>query len=357
LTIAIFNQQVFVSPETSMKFLARVAGGLAVALTFGTPASAACVLTKVSEMPMTELGHHYAIMAKINDVVRPMIVDTGAEATMLTASFAEEIKLAPDNSLPDLRPVLGIGQTQFEWHLNVIPSVLGFGDLIYRDRSTVVAAMDEGQLPERASVGLLGADILSQFDAEFDFPANKLTLYRTSDCFSAFAPWTGSYSAIPFEHRRAMVVIDVFFDEEQTRAMVDTGNGISFISRNAAVLADAPDAAFSDPVGTSRSPLNGGTSSSVRMFTFNQMRIGDEIFSRRLYFVDDVDFLDGSANLGMHYWRTRKIWISYPNNWLFVSNKPASNQLAYPVKEAEPSQVSENSDDGAAKDRERLSAR
>jgi hypothetical protein len=238
-----------------MKFLARFAGGLAVALTFGTPASAACVLTKVSEMPMTELGHHYAIMAKINDVVRPMIVDTGAEATMLTASFAEEIKLAPDNSLPDLRPVLGIGQTQFEWHLNVIPSVLGFGDLIYRDRSTVVAAMDEGQLPERASVGLLGADILSQFDAEFDFPANKLTLYRTSDCFSAFAPWTGSYSAIPFEHRRAMVVIDVFFDEEQTRAMVDTGNGISFISRNAAVLADAPDAAFSDPVGTSRSPL------------------------------------------------------------------------------------------------------
>jgi hypothetical protein len=354
-TLAIFNQQAFVSPETFMKILTRAAGALALALTCATPACAGCSLTKVSEMAMTELGHHYAVMAKINDVVRPMIVDTGAEATMLTASFAEEIKLAPDNALPDLRPVLGIGQ--IEWHLNVIPSVLGFGDLIYRDRSTVVAAIDEGQLPERESVGLLGADILSQFDAEFDFPANKLTLYRTPDCFSAFAPWTGSYSAIPFEHRRGTVVINVFFDEEQTRAMVDTGNDLSYISRNAAVLAGVPDAAFTDPVGTSRSPLNGGTSSSVRMFAFNQMRIGDETFSRRLYYVDDVDFLDGSANLGMDYWRTRKIWISYPNNWLFVSNKPASNQLAYPIKEAQPSQVSETPDSGAAKDRERFSAR
>lgn len=296
------------------------------------PASAACLLKKITEMPLMELGAHFAVAVKINDVTRPMIVDTGAEVTLFKSSFADELKLTPDYSSSDLKPVLGVGQTQAEIHMNVIPSFLGLGDLVYRDRSTVVAEMDFGKQAENDPVGLLGDDILAQFDVEFDFPSRKLTFYREFDCYNTFSPWTGTYSTVPFDHHDAKIVVDVILNQERTRAIVDTGNNASFISRNSSALWDVSDDELSETKSRSTSPLNGGTSFSIRTYGFDRVKIGDEVFSKMTMRVADVEFPFGSANLGLDYWRTRKIWISYPNNWMFIANPPSVTAVAYPVK-------------------------
>jgi hypothetical protein len=300
------------------------------------PASAACVLKKITEMPLVELGAHYAVAVKINDVTRLMIVDTGSEVTLFKSSFADELNLAPDYSSSDLKPVLGVGQTQAEIHMNVIPSFLGFGDLVYRDRTTVVAEMDFGKQAENDSVGLLGDDILSQFDVEFDFPSRKLTFYREFDCYNTFSPWTGAYSTVPFDHHGAKIVLDVILNQERTKAIVDTGNNASFISRNSSALWDVSDDELSETKSRSTSPLNGGTSFSIRTYGFEKVKIGDEVFSKMTMRVADVEFPFGSANLGLDYWRTRKIWISYPNNWMFIANPPSITAVAYPVRALKP---------------------
>jgi len=297
----------------------------------GAPAFAACGLTKVTEIPLVKLGNHYAVMVRINDEVRPMIVDTGAELTNINLSVVEDLDLKLDSNPVKASRSIGVGQTTAETYRNVIPSILGFGDLVYRDRSTAVAKQDFGDAPEHDAIGLLGDDILSQFDVEFDFPAGKLTFYRASECYESFVPWTGGYSAVPFLHDRAKIVIDVVLNDERNQAIVDTGNPLSFVSRSLLGRWRINESAFSKTVAKISSPLNGGTSFAVKMFAFDVVKIGYEVFPSTIMSIVDVDFPLASINLGLDFWQSRKIWISYPNKWMFVSKKD-STIVAYPVQ-------------------------
>jgi predicted aspartyl protease len=304
---------------------------LALALLSGAPAFAACTLTKVAEMPLEALGAHYAVPVQIGDVTRLMIVDTGAAFTALKSSVASELKLTPDPSLAQVRAAIGVGQTKAQVYPNVIPSVLAFGDLVYRDRSTVVSNVDDGNTPEKDSAGFLGDDILSQFDVEFDFPAKKLTFYRPSDCFETFTPWTGNYSSIPLVHKQEKIVIDVVLNEERTRAIVDTGASLSVVSRRSLALWGVSEAQLSDIVGHMGTPLNGGAAFPIKMYLFDKVKFGNDVFRRRLMNIADLDFIYGSALLGLDYWKTRKIWISYRNERMFLSGEKSVTTIAYPL--------------------------
>ncbi len=325
-----------------MKVATRGILALGLSVVTAAPALATCELTKVSQMELTPLGTHYAVMVKIDGALRPMIVDTGAEVTILRSSAANELHLKPDTSLTHARAVVGIGQTRADVHPNVIPSVLAFGDLVYRDRSTVVGTMGFGAAPEEASIGLVGDDILSQFDVEFDFPARKLTFYRSFGCYGTFLPWNGAYATIPFDHRRAKIVIDATFNRERTPAIVDTGNNVSFIAKDASALWGAYLADIQSTAGRSRSPLNNGESVPVGAYLFDKITIGDVVFSQRKMGVIDVDMGMGSANIGLDYWASRRIWISYGNSWMFVADSPSAVTMAYPVTEGEPTAAGEN---------------
>jgi hypothetical protein len=322
----------------SMKLSILVALQLCLSIIPGTPAFADCSLLKITQMPLVELGNHYAVMVKINDVMRPMIVDTGAEITTLNASAADKLDLTPDMaSIGHLKPMVGIGQTKAELYLNVIPSVFGLGDLVYRNRSTAVADMGfEQKLRESASIGLIGDDILSQFDVEFDFASKTLSFYSARDCYDTFIPWTGSYARVPFDHHDAKIVIDVFLNDERTRAIFDTGNNISFISRKSSALWNVSDDELIDTKAESTSPLNGGTSLPIQVYKFKKIRIGDETLSQKPMGIVDVDLVMGTANIGLDYCKAHKVWISYRNQVMFVSRQPALSNLVYPLTETKP---------------------
>jgi len=295
-------------------------------------ASAACRLDRVSAMPLTSLGAHYAVTAEIDGVARPIEVDTGAATTLLKASVAKELGLKEDPQ--QAHQTVGFGQTAGDIHPNVIPSTLAFGALVLRDRSTVVATMDDGRAPETESIGLLGDDILSQYDVEFDFPGGMLTFYREDGCFATFLPWTGVYSAIPFDHHGDKVTIDILLDSERTRTMIDTGNNLSFVSLGASALWGAPAAKLKPTRVEAKSPLNNGAPMPVSAFPFAEVKIGDDVFRDKTMNVIDADLPLSSANLGLDYWSSRKLWISYLHGQLFVADDPAAAKLAYPIDAA-----------------------
>jgi len=306
-------------------------------LALAAPAAAACGLTRVAQMPLVQLGAHFAVMVGIDDVLRPMIVDTGAPFTVLRASFVDSARLTPDPSYENVRPTFGLGQTQSQAdvHPNVMPARLALGDLVFHDRSTGVATMDfGGALPENDFVGLIGDDILGRYDVEFDFPGRMLTFYRADGCYETFVPWTGPYAAIPFDHKRGAIVIDVLFDGERTRTLLDTGNNGSFVLRRSMALWGVSDAGLSVTKARSTSPLNGGTSTPISMFMFQTMTIGDETVRAKPMAIVDLDVPLASANLGLDYLGSRRIWLSYPNGWIFIADKGGTTSLAYPVTPA-----------------------
>jgi hypothetical protein len=296
----------------------------------GGAAWAECRLEQVSAMPLVSLGAHYAVMVEIEDVTRPIEVDTGAATTVLKVSVAKELGLKEDPQ--HANQSVGIGQTTGDSHLNVIPSRLAFGALALRDRSTAVATMDDGQTPEQDSIGLLGDDILSQFDVEFDIPGHQLTFYREDGCYGTFLPWTGVFSTVPFDHRDAKVTIDVMLDSERTRAMIDTGNNLSFVSLSASALWGAATADLAPTGIHAKSPLNGGEAMPVSAYSFTQVRIGDDLFHDKKLSVIDVNMPLASANLGLDYWSSRKMWISYLHQELFVADDPSAVKPAYPIE-------------------------
>jgi hypothetical protein len=293
----------------------------------------ACSLVKVAELPLIELGKHYAVMANVAGQPRPMIVDTGAATTLLGAKAVDDLNLKVDYSAPLPKPVLGIGQTSAALvYLNVIAPVLGFGDLVFHNRSTVVASLDFGAVPEADAAGILGDDILSDYDVEFDFLDNKLTLYDEFACSDAFLPWTGAYFALPFEHRDTKIMVDIFLNGERTPAIVDTGNNGSFVSRMAPALWGSLEHEMKKTRFHSTSPFNGGTSLPNQRYQFDEIRIGEDVYQNEYMKVIQVQLPGASANLGLDYWKQRKLWISYPNDLIFVSGINASPTLAYPVK-------------------------
>jgi len=281
-------------------------------------------------MPLLPLGAHYAVMAEIDDVAQPIEVDTGAATTLLKADVAKELALKEDPGHEHRS--LGIGQTTGDSHANVIPSRLAFGALVLRDRSTVVATMDDGRTPENDSIGLLGDDILSQFDVEFDFPGRKLAFYREAGCFTTFLPWTGVFSMIPFDHRGAKVTIDVRLNAERTRAIIDTGNNLSFVSLGASALWGAATDDLASTPTQIRSPLNNGAPMPVSAYPFTQVKIGGDVLHDKTMNVVDVDMPLASANLGLDYWSSRKMWISYLHQELFVADDPSAVKPAYPIE-------------------------
>jgi hypothetical protein len=305
-------------------------------------AATACSLIKIAEMPLIQLGNHYAVMANVANQNKPMIVDTGSAVTLLGSKTTEALKLAEDYSGPPPKPVLGIGQVSAELHRNVIVPTLAFGNLTFHDRSTVVASLDFGPSPENAAAGLLGDDILSNYDVEFDFLAGSLTFYDEFECYDTFLPWLGTYSTLPFSHRGAKISVDLFLDGERSPAIVDTGNNKSFVSRAASALWTVRNDELKNTRWRSTSPLNGGTTSPDQKYKFDKIRIGDEVFTQEYMNVIPVQLQGISANLGLDYWKNRKLWISYPNNLIFISKLFSSPKLAYPVKANSPHALAKN---------------
>ena len=136
------------------------------------------------------------------------------------------------------------------------------------------------------------------------------------------------------DHHGAKVTIDVMFNSERTRTMIDTGNNLSFISLSASALWGAASADLTPTRIRAKSPLNGGAPMPMSTYPFTQVKIGDELFRDKKFGVIDANLPLASANLGLDYWSSRKMWISYLHGELFVADDPSAAKLAFPVVSA-----------------------
>ena len=102
------------------------------------------------------------------------------------------------------------------------------------------------------------------------------------------------------------------------RALIDWGARTSQITADAAkAIGVTPERLADDPAGFGHGIDQ--TSIPLRGHRFESVRVGDETFRDIRISVGALTLPDAGMLLGMDYARTRRIWLSYATNQMFVA--------------------------------------
>ncbi|CAN7540953.1 retroviral-like aspartic protease family protein [Caballeronia sp. LjRoot34] len=275
-----------------------------------------CQLKREATLPMTKVLTHYTVPVDIDGNVYPMMVDSGAERTTLEQGVVDTLHLAEDSDhASETKGVAGSVGYQYP---RILPS-LKLGSSEWIDLRVLVAPSGTVAPGAQASAlaGVLGADVMSRYDVELDFPALTMSLYTATGCLGRFAPWQGDYQAYSADKTRGnRFILHVALNGRPLRAYVDTGTGVSLVTTAAADLAGV------DSVALAHDPQSSGTGfGGMRIGTYHHkfsMSIGTVNYPNAPLTVVNTSFRDAGMLLGMDFMRNRRVWLSYSAGWVFM---------------------------------------
>ena len=246
-----------------------------------------------------------------------MLVDSGAQRAALTRQMADKLGLPMDSS-QSFR-ANGVGGSSLPENPRLVGQ-MRFGPVVWPRYaiSTVNGLPPPGPGDPLAPVGIVGADMMSSFDVELDFPARVMRLYSVTGCVGPVVPNRGGYEAlITLDAPRNLFIVEVALNGRKIRALLDTGANASSLSRTAARSVGV-DAAMlkADPAG-SATGIQGVPVVSHR-HRFASLIVGSTTFAGPQIAVQDSDFGAFDMLLGMDYLRTRSLWLSYATGQVFI---------------------------------------
>ena len=194
-------------------------------------------------------GGRPGVEAMIGDKPVTLLVDTGSPFSMITRQTTRELNL----TVGPASIAGGLGRTEVR---NVagqrsdqqakLPSIT-LGRLRQEGVYFFVDPSDRGTGPGSFD-GILGADLLANVDADFDFAAKKLNLISQNHCDGKVVYWAApKLATIPFRYdRSAHITFPIRLDDKRVTAMLDTGAYNTALNLNVARRsfnfdANAPD--------------------------------------------------------------------------------------------------------------------
>jgi predicted aspartyl protease len=193
------------------------------------PADAACQLLQVGELPVAMSGNSPMIPASMNGQAVQLLADTGAAKSAIWRSAAQELKLQIIQS--DTR-FYGAGGADTAGVVTVRDFGLA-GATIHNIR---MYATGRGSAPGNG-VGVLGEDVLSHWDVEFDLSAGKIRLFVPKNCNGdQVVYWAQSYfmtKLVGASGDSNWLQVQVMLDGREVVAMLDTGAAFSTVTSQA----------------------------------------------------------------------------------------------------------------------------
>lgn len=296
--------------RTAAVILGRV-GLIAGLLAFSFSAIAANECGSPIDLPVRLVEGLPVVSLTIRHVRVAMILDSGAERSVITPATAGRLRLRQDKAYPRTLHSIGgavVGRSVELPGLAAAGTTLpNFGALV---GSTGLPPID-GMVPD----GLLGADILSSFDVDLDLPRSRVRLYGLS-C-SPVAARGQPYAAVKANrslHDR--LFFPALLNGRRVAAIIDTGAQRSVLDVRAALSAGA-DLRTLDRGPAERVRGIAG-SELAHLLRFHQLVIGgqrvfDPVFLVVPFYLDDADLI-----LGIDFLKTHRVWLSYGLHRVFL---------------------------------------
>ncbi len=279
-----------------------------------TWAQTKCHLNQMLDTPVAMEGLRAVIATQINGQDARFVIDTGAFYSMLTSEAAKRFKVF--NLGPSPVRVTGIGG-QIEASLGEVKD-FNFGGELFKHVQFIVA--DRNFAP--GTVGLLGENVLSRADVEFDLGHGVMRFLRAHDCDNVdigyWAP--GAAGRIPIDpvalnkniSGRAMV------NGKPIRVMIDSGAPTSILSRGAAERAGIRI----DSPGVTAAGVSGGVGHDVvEIWTapIASFKLDEEEIKNTRLQIGRIDLGDVDMILGMDFFLSHRILVSRSQNKLYFT--------------------------------------
>lgn len=279
-----------------------------------------CRLQPVVSTPLqkSRLFNHVSTPVRINGHSLRLIVDTGSPTSILTDQAAAQLGLKR-KALIDSLKMLGGDEAREE----ALASDFRIGTAQMGETSFKIMRTDRFNFGGEQFDGLIGADLLARFDADFDFPGGQLTLYQPHPCDGHEVTWgerKGTISKIAFTGENGRIILPIELDGKSLITIVDTGASESSLALKMAEgkLGLTP----TSPGMMRQSPPD--EADPVYSYTFRQIRIGAVrltpaqfqllSFERAHWFF--------SSFLGMPELRRLHLYIAYKEKMLYLSAAP-----------------------------------
>jgi predicted aspartyl protease len=310
------------------------------ALTYPSAASAqgawpeGCKLVRMAELPITLQGGHAMIPVQVNGKEVLMVVDTGQPITSLSKAAITDLGLV--THLQNSRLMMDIGGRIADEYVRVSDFRLD-----HLERGGVYFGVME-YMPEAG--GLLGPDVLRNYDVDLDFGQGRFSLYRHHPCADRAVYWTANYAVLPFSSiDRGRVVeggankegvlnagrirVPVTLDGQETYAVIDTGAPTSVISIVEAEHLFGLTAASPDVKAAGH--LSGGAGGEVIAYSYPFKTLvmgGVTVSNPQIRISESRNFLLGnyaSMLLGMDVLQKLHLYIAYDEGKLYMTSADA----------------------------------
>jgi predicted aspartyl protease len=193
------------------------------------PTEAACQLLQIGELPVAMTANSPMIPASMNGRAVQLLADTGAARSVIWRSAAQELKLKTSQSAQIFYDAGGSDTAG-------VVTVRDFGLAGATIHNVRLYATGRGSAPGNGA-GVLGEDVLSHWDIEFDLSAGKIRLFVPKNCDGdQVVYWAQRYfmtKLVSAPGDSNWLQTHVTLDGHEVVALFDTGAALSTVTSQA----------------------------------------------------------------------------------------------------------------------------
>ena len=244
-----------------------------------------------------------------------LILDTGAERTVLTPDVAQRIG-AQRPSIEFQRQVRGITGNLGSHEVELRSFAAGGVPLPWH--RVLVAPVTTAKIFPTGLDGFLGADVLSDFDIDVDLPGQQVGFYRKQTCLTAAPDWPGRYSTIDTGTSRGeRLFFPVQLDGRRLTAIIDTGSQTTVLATASAAALGVTQAVLARDRAMTMQGVTGGAVDS-RVHQFSRLEVGTMVVRNPRMGVMDLKLSEADLVLGIDFMSSRRVWLSYGSRRIFL---------------------------------------
>ncbi|MDE2005564.1 MAG: clan AA aspartic protease [Rhodospirillales bacterium] len=290
----------------------------------GFRVGAACGIGRVGTVPVRAEDGLLLVAARIDGKPARLVLDTGAQRTLLTAEAVRRLGLPSDRHHGTATYGIGGHTSSFDAQVNHftlagIPINL---PLVTVGRFQLAAMHGEAD-------GMLGADVLGRFGIDLDATAGRMILYSNPGCHLEGPPWDGPAVALPGVRTGPnRLQLPIAVNGVQGFATLDTGAQTTAISMTLAIRAGAtPGSLATDRFAIARGAAPGAV--KVRLQQFQTLQVGPWLARDPVLPILPLPDGVGDGLIGEDFLLHRRVWLSFPASQMFVAAPAETKPLAF----------------------------